>query len=204
MEQSVNRENFILLDAFLTNNESAMQNFYLSEFPKTQYFILKNGGSKENAKDIFQDAFFACWKQLDSGKFKPENSAQIEAYLFQTVKNKWIDWTRSKAKRKTVSIDTHSHQMVGSEEQSQMVDQENKEWKLSITLKAFEQLGQSCRDILTQFYFQKLSLRQIADKLNMEEASAKNKKYRCIQKLKELALQEKEQQSITMDRDPIK
>lgn len=65
---------------------------------------------------------------------------------------------------------------------------EKSEEQMSITLIAFENLGKACKDLLTQFYFNKMSMKTIAENLNIEEASAKNKKYRCIQKLKELAL----------------
>ena len=54
-------------------------------------------------------------------------------------------------------------------------------------MEAFKKLGSSCQEILKEFYFSKTSLREIAEKLNIGEASAKNKKYRCLQKLKEIA-----------------
>lgn len=58
MNNTLNKEKFVLLDAFLTNKEMPTQKFYLAEYPKTKYYILKNGGAVDNAKDIFQEAFF--------------------------------------------------------------------------------------------------------------------------------------------------
>lgn len=186
MEDTLDHEQFALLDAFLSNREIPMKEFYLSEFPKTKYYILKNGGTLDNAKDIFQDAYFACWKKLSTGKFLPKNKSQIEAYLFTTAKNKWIDQKRAMAKRKTTSINDQMYNL-SVEEKSHPIEMEQMETQLTITLSAFENLGEACKDLLTRFYFDKLSLRTIAENLNIEEASAKNKKYRCIQKLKELA-----------------
>lgn len=80
-----------------------------------------------------------------------------------------------------------------ADETTQIGELEKEDEQLSITLTAFENLGQACKDLLTQFYFDKLSLRIIAESLKIEEASAKNKKYRCIQKLKELALEKSSQ-----------
>jgi RNA polymerase sigma factor (sigma-70 family) len=178
---------FKLLDAFLTNNEVRLKEFYIAEYPKTQIYILKNGGTVDNAKDIFQEAFFACWKKLNTGKVNPQSKAEIEAYLFTAAKNKWIDKTRLKANRKTISMNENIHHLV-TDESTTITEVNEKEVQLTITLTAFENLSQACKDLLTRFYFHKMSLRSIAESLEMEEASAKNKKYRCIQKLKELAL----------------
>ena len=51
---------------------------------------------------------------------------------------------------------------------------------------AFKQLGASCQLVLTRFYFEKKSMKAIAEELQIDAASARNKKYRCMQKLKEL------------------
>lgn len=187
MEETLNKKHFPLLDAFLTNKEEPLKQFYMTQFPKTKYYILKSGGSLENAKDVFQEAYFICWKKLSMEKFMPKNPAEIEAYLFTIAKNKWIDQIRSATKNKTISIDTKMPHLT-EDETGEILELENKEKQMAITLEAFEKLGQGCKDLLTQFYFEKLSIRTIAAALNMEEASAKNKKYRCIQKLKELAL----------------
>lgn len=187
MEETLNKKHFPLLDAFLTNKEEPLKQFYMTQFPKTKYYILKSGGSLENAKDVFQEAYFICWKKLSMEKFMPKNPAEIEAYFFTIAKNKWIDQIRSATKNKTISIDTKMPHLT-EDETGGFLELENKEKQMAITLEAFEKLGQGCKDLLTQFYFEKLSIRTIAAALNMEEASAKNKKYRCIQKLKELAL----------------
>lgn len=187
MEETLNLGQFTLLDAFLTNKEVAIREFYIAQYPKTKYYILKNGGTLENTKDVFQDAFFACWKKLSTGKFKPKNKTEIEAYLFTAAKNKWIDQTRHLAKRNTIAIDEKSYHLA-ADETMQTSEMEKSEEQMSITLIAFENLGKACKDLLTQFYFNKMSMKTIAENLNIEEASAKNKKYRCIQKLKELAL----------------
>ncbi len=181
-----NQMEFPLLDAFLTNKEAPIREFYIAEYPKTKRHILAHGGSLENAKDVFQDAFFSCWKKLSDGKFSPQTITEIQAYLFTAAKNKWIDIKRREGKNREVSLDTY---IVSMAEDDNLFKEEKdkKEEQLTITLGAFEKLGRACKELLTQFYFEKTSLKLIAEQLNIEEASAKNKKYRCIQKLKELA-----------------
>lgn len=182
---------FVLLEAFLNNEEVALREFYITEFPKTKNYILKNGGTAENANDIFQEAYLSCWEKVSSCKFSPHNKKEIEAYLFTIAKNKWIDHVRNASKKRTISINEKIH-LLSTEDPQNINESEEKEQQLAITMKAFENLGQACKELLTHFYFYKLSLRTIAEKLDMEEASAKNKKYRCIQKLKELAENQKQ------------
>lgn len=112
----------------------------------------------------------------------------MEAYLFTAAKNKWIDYIRLTSTNGTISLNDTFIQLE-DEQSLQDTNQEEMEHKLNITLSAFENLGEDCKTLLTQFYYNKVSLRVIAENLNIEEASAKNKKYRCIQKLKELAKQ---------------
>jgi len=53
---------------------------------------------------------------------------------------------------------------------------------------AFKGLGAPCKDLLMKFYFEKKSMKDIAEELQLDAASTRNKKYRCMQKLRELAL----------------
>ena len=57
-------------------------------------------------------------------------------------------------------------------------------------MQAFKKLGKECKELLEVFYFEKKSLREIAAQFNIGEASARNKKYRCIQKLRSLTGQQ--------------
>ena len=63
---------------------------------------------------------------------------------------------------------------------------EKAELQMSITLNAFNNLGQSCKDILTQFYFYKAPLRTIAENLGIEEAAY----YAALAKIKEGKIEE--------------
>ncbi len=179
---------FRLQNAFLNNEEVVIKAFYLDEYPKTKHYVLSHGGQISNAEDVFQEAFFAFWKKICTGKFCPNSRPEMEAYLFTAARNKWIDEMRLASRNGTISL---NETFIQVEDDQSLLDTENeeREYKLNITLKAFENLGKDCKALLTQFYYNKVSLKEIAQNLNIEETSAKNKKYRCIQKLKELAKQ---------------
>lgn len=50
----------------------------------------------------------------------------------------------------------------------------------------FKNLGEPCREVLTLFYFLKKNMQQIAANFLWTEATAKNNKYRCLQRLRNL------------------
>ena len=64
-----------------------------------------------------------------------------------------------------------------------------KEKRLLNGMKAFGNLGDSCKVLLMKFYFEKKSMNTIAEELDLDAASARNKKYRCMQKLRAIALE---------------
>jgi RNA polymerase sigma factor (sigma-70 family) len=56
-----------------------------------------------------------------------------------------------------------------------------------IIARCMEQLGETCRKVLMYYYFDELSMQEIADKLGFANTdTAKTKKYKCKQKLDEL------------------
>ncbi|RYD82846.1 MAG: sigma-70 family RNA polymerase sigma factor [Sphingobacteriales bacterium] len=78
--------------------------------------------------------------------------------------------------------------------QSEVEDEPAEETKdIAQVAENFKKLGANCRQLLTDFYFKKESLRTIAANFKWTEATAKNNKYRCIEKLKILLKSNKSQ-----------
>jgi RNA polymerase sigma factor (sigma-70 family) len=159
------------------NDSKILKWLYQMEFPKLERFILNNKGNEQHAKDIYQEAFVALWKNVKADKFKPENGTAIQGYLFQIGKNKWLDYLRSSKYKNTVPLENYHD---GSQEESEDRESELKQVEIS-----FKNLGENCKELLTRFYFKKESMAIIAQAFNWTEATARNNKYRCIQRLKE-------------------
>lgn len=172
------------ITAIKTNNEHVLKKLYTDNFRKIEKFILMNNGSHPQAKDTYQEAFITVWRNVKAGKFEPRNETALQGYLFQIAKNKWTDFLRSSRFKKTQAM---PDQMEASAEWEPEETEKNDNQLLQV-MGAFKKLGVPCRELLTYFYFGKKSVREIAGVLNIEEASARNKKYRCMQKLKELTL----------------
>ncbi len=61
--------------------------------------------------------------------------------------------------------------------------------------KLYAQLDEKCQHMLKKFYFDKMSLRDIAVEMGVEEASLRTMKYRCMMKLRKMHLSNKENQN---------
>lgn len=169
-----------LIQGIKENHKDTIAAFYTEVFPKVKSYILQNSGDEDQAKDIFQEAFMVAWQKVKTGEFHPQNATAMQGFLFQVSKNKWLDWLRSSRFKRESSLDAISMDVADSEEE--MLQEE----RLSILEKAFQKLGESCQELLQQFYYQKVSLEDLAKKFGWTAQTAKNNKYRCMEKLRKI------------------
>lgn len=174
--------------AIKANDDYVLKKIYTENYHKVEYLVLKNNGTKEQAKDLYQDSFIAFWKNINNGKFKPNNRSSINGYLYTVAKYKWINHLRSNKRRKVILANDDSQIETTAIYEESIDDIIEKERLLDKAMVAFKKLGQPCKLLLTRFYFEKKSMKEIAEELQLDPASARNKKYRCMQKLREIAL----------------
>jgi RNA polymerase sigma factor (sigma-70 family) len=180
MEQhsrTLHNDVFQQVNAIRINDENVLRALYQNNFPKVEQYVLKNNGSTEQAKDIFQDAFIALWRNVQLDKFTPENETALDGYLYRISKNKWLDYLRSGHYKKVVQMNDHM-----AEPLAPAMPEEN-EYINSIK-QHFKQLGENCREVLARFYYHNESMRSIAATMGWTEETTRNNKYRCLQKLK--------------------
>lgn len=174
--------------AIKENDSLTLKSIYTQNYPKIEALVLKNSGTKEHAKDIYQEAFLAVWQNIKQDKFIPKNESSINGYLFTIAKNKWMDVLRSQGYKKTIVASQLQYFEVKDEENNGIDDDILKDERLQDVMLAFKNLGEACKSLLSKFYFEKKSMNLIAQELALDSASTRNKKYRCMQKLKAIAL----------------
>lgn len=175
-----------LVEAIKENDQKVLKLLYQSNYRKVERFIVKNSGSMHEAKDIFQESFLAMYQNVKASKFVPSNETALQGYLFTIAKNKWRDHLRTTKFKKTNRISDGLGATLTSNDRGNL-EEDELQLKINNAIDAFNKLGEECKDLLTLFYFNKKSMRDIAGSYNLTEASARNKKYRCLQHLKILA-----------------
>jgi RNA polymerase sigma factor (sigma-70 family) len=162
------------------NDERTLRQLYTHNYPKAEKYLLNNSGSVADAKDIYQEAFLAMWRNVQLDRFTAAHENAIDSYLFRIVKNKWLDKLREqKRKKQEFHISEPSLFEAIEDDTDAEKDQYFEQLKLH-----YGRMGSPCKELLNRFYFKKDSLREIASFFSWTEATAKNNKYRCLQKLK--------------------
>lgn len=167
-------------NAIKANDEGALKSLYQDNYLKIELYVINNNGSIDDAKDVYQEAFIVVWRNIQLEKFYPENENALAAYLCRIAKNKWLDHLRSahykKVSRINDEVDQFAEDLLPEEDVKCILEVKNK----------LKYLGENCREILKRFYYEKESMREIAAHFKWTEATAKNNKYRCLQRLREL------------------
>lgn len=153
---------------------------YNQEFPKLERFILRNSGSKEDAKDVFQEALMALFTHVKLGKF--DCRYEIGAFLYVVACNRW----RKRNKNK--------QEFMGVEESSLTTYSENSTYEAvfssdtkEVVRNLFDQIGENCKKILQLSVFNNYSLKEIAAELGYDsEDTVKTRRYKCKMKLMQI------------------
>ncbi|MBP7557924.1 MAG: sigma-70 family RNA polymerase sigma factor [Chitinophagaceae bacterium] len=183
MQQPANQTAIVpLLTQQIQRNEAAvLKKLYQDNVGGVTALVLKNSGTADDAGDLYQEAFLAVWRAVQMSRFLPVSEKEFSAYLFQVARFKWIDQLRSRKGRKLVALQDWPSEAVMQEPWD-----EDMAMQTAAVRAAFPQLGDNCRELLGRFYFKKEPLREIASFFGWTEATAKNNKYRCLQKLRGL------------------
>jgi RNA polymerase sigma factor (sigma-70 family) len=171
----------LILQAIKEGKDSpVLSELYKCILPKVKQYVLKNQGSVDDAKDVFQEAVIAFFRQVKLGKFKEEY--EISAYIYTASKNFWI--TKVKRSKSYESV-AYIEQMEG-EEINMMEGMIVKE-RSNSTLKLLDLLGEHCKTLLSYSVYDSLSMKEIAQKMNYaNENAAKTANYKCKKRLVEM------------------
>ena len=153
------------------------ETIYEKAFPAFARFAASRKASLDDAKDIFHDAMVIFYEKTREDTFRIQLSP--ESYVVGIAKHLWIrkfHEDRPKvsltAMESTITIPTDYHATVNE--------------RRLLTL--LENAGKKCLEMLRMFYYDKLSLRQIASSLGYRsERSAAVQKYKCIGRMREVA-----------------
>lgn len=183
-----NSDKTAFIDKLISGDEDSLKHLYVNNFAPVKNYILHNNGTVEQAKDVYQDAFMTTWQYLKTNGFNESSPGSVNGFLVRVAKNKWLDYLRSSTYKKTTFLTEKIMENTENEVLNFADGQDEDDARLKRIHDAFRNLGDECKSVLINFYFHKKSMKEIAMLINIDEASARNKKYRCMQKLRELAL----------------
>ena len=148
--------------------------------------VTRQHGDEDDANDLFQDVILIFLQNVWDGKYQLRSDTKVTTYIYGIAQTKWLRELELR-KNRTARFERYDR------EQSMLPDTPTPEQlylnaeEVESAWAVFNQLGDRCRELLTAFYRDHLTMEQIAVELGLGTAdNAKTRKYRCIQELKKL------------------
>ncbi|MDR6781593.1 RNA polymerase sigma factor (sigma-70 family) [Pedobacter africanus] len=161
------------------DREAWLRELYKKAFPLVAAYVSKMGGSLEEARDIFQDALIIYYEKSAGQELCLKHSDK--AYLFGIARHLWNRRYRESARQ--LSID---ELQADFDEHAGLVDAADPEVSSSRLFRLLQTAGQKCMQLLSAFYYEKLSMEQLAERFGFSgPRSATAQKFKCLEKVKE-------------------
>lgn len=162
-----------IFERICQGEEKALEFLYKKYYRMMTKLVITNSGTEQEAKDIYQEALVVFWQKAVSGKLVL--TSKISTYLYSVCQNLWrkeLDRKRRLSREEKDDVEYIEH---------------DKKERAKIINQCIRQLGEKCQKVLMYYYFDGMSMQEIADKLGFANTNtAKTKKYKCKKKLDEL------------------
>lgn len=169
----------LILEKDVSKNEEALKELYVDNYYMIENFVLKYGGTKEDAKDVFQESIILLYNNIKTRKF--ELKSKISTYLYSVSRNIWFK--KNKKDRREAELDEKRFENLPSSE-NVLNDIVYSEEQILIG-KLLTKSGERCKEILKLYYFERNRMKEIAKSLGYaSEQVAKNQKAKCMKKIK--------------------
>ncbi len=172
----------MLIQALKEEKNWAFEMVYKLNYHIIENHILSNNGTKEECKDLFQDTVIGLIKSINKPEFKLNSSTKLSTFIFSIAKNQWL----MKLKQKKQEEKYRNVSIKGS--QSSLTEDGTNE-RTAVIMKALERIGDECKELLKQYYFNKTQLKVIAENMGYTEGFVRVKKNRCMNTLRKDVLQ---------------
>lgn len=174
-----------VLERIKTGDKRALEEVYIKYRPEFIGWMTSTYKvSVSDAKDLYQQSILILYENIVNGKLV-EMSSNFKTYLYAVGKNKFSELKRQ-WERNTTEINNNLPDHSGVNE-----DDDKNSMLIQLSEKALEMVGNPCKDLLELYYYHKKSMLEIANVLGYKnEGSAKNQKYKCLLRLKEIFQEE--------------
>ncbi|HYC27212.1 MAG TPA: sigma-70 family RNA polymerase sigma factor [Chitinophagaceae bacterium] len=141
---------------------------YREAFPDVARIIHAMGGTLEETKDVFHDAFIIFLEKKDTVPMRSP-----KAYLIGTAKILWLhNKQRISATELPQEVEDHVEDDHLEEEERSVVDY-------------LQMAGEKCMQLLKAFYYDNNSMQKIATRFGFSTTrSATVQKYKCLEKIR--------------------
>lgn len=157
-------------------HEQTLNHIYNEFYPHIRNHILKNSGSEDDAKDVFQDAIMAIFQNVSNEDF--ELTCKFQTYLHAVSSNIWKKRLRD-SKKKHISISEEFLHIAQEEIDDAVLKME----RYKFYLKKFSEISEKCQALLKMF-LNGVDMKSITEYFGFASVSyTKKRKFNCKESL---------------------
>lgn len=171
----------LLLEGIAAEDRHSVEELYRQHYHMVQSMVTGNGGSKDDAADLFQETVIVLFEKVRNGHF--ELNCLLKTFIYSVSWRLWL--------KKLQQQQRYTSHPEGLEEIVQVEDEIEahlkKQEDFQIMEMAMHKVGEPCKSLLTAYYLQKKHMNVIAEEFGYTNAdNAKTQKYKCLVRLKKL------------------
>lgn len=166
-----------LLEALRLEIPEAYEHLYRQFYRMTASYVTQNGGSGDDAQDVFQETLVALVKNIRKPEFALQ--AKLSTYLYAIAKKIWLYRQRGQTANTPIENQTFVQQIPDATDEM-LTEKTTHEKKHLMMARIFATIGADCRELLRRYYYEDTPLKDIAGMMGFTEAFVRVKKNRCM------------------------
>jgi RNA polymerase sigma factor (sigma-70 family) len=181
-KQSYADQEVIQLLQHRQEQDDIVRHLYRSYYAMVRQYVVQNNGAETDAEDIFQDVVISFIQSVQANKFRGECS--VGTFLYTLARHAWLNDLKKRGRAKLREEKYEKEQPVFAGDVTEHLVL--RELRLQVADLLYK-LGDACRKILTAFYYEELSMKDILAQSDYEnEQVVRNKKYKCLKQLEQM------------------
>jgi RNA polymerase sigma factor (sigma-70 family) len=172
-----------ILKGIVENDREIIQYVYRKYFSSVENYVLKHRGTREDARDLFQDGIVIVYEQVKNKNLIIKSS--FYTYFYSVCKYQWLKLLREKDNKYFESIDENvefdrSISLKAKHEMDELIEKES---RIKVYQKHYKNLSKECQ-ILLKLVARGFKPDEIKETMNFKSVGYTYKKRRiCKERL---------------------
>lgn len=173
-----------MIEGLKTNENWAFETLYKEYFDTVKRYVLKNNGTMEDAKDVFQETAIALVRMLAKQNFKLNENTKLSTLVYSIASKQWLMVLRkNKLKVSTTEISDMNCDFKFDDES--FLETQIYTERQHLVAECLKTMKEECNKLLSLYYFKNLKLKDIATIMSYTDSFVRVKKNRCMNTLRD-------------------
>ena len=169
-----------LLNGIRNKDRGAITELFTEYFKPCAKTVLKDGGTIDDAREVFQEVLFSLMTRIDSPDFTIKSN--LSGYLYQSCFYQWVATKRKQ--RKYIPTEDKVLVTIPDDGEAIIAEKQEKEALYEAMEGCMRTLNLECQQGLNLFFYEKKRDKEIAGIMGYTTAYVKQHRSRCMKKLK--------------------